>query len=90
MIHLDRLYWGTGLAGRGPGGVPGAPGRGHRRDSWVIDGGYLSSGGCDARIERADLVVLVEAPLAVCLARIVRRSLREDADAPAGPARRVR
>ena len=44
-------------------------------DAWVIDGGYLASAGWEARIERADVVVLVEAPLTVCLRRILRRSL---------------
>ncbi len=75
VIHLDRLYW-------GPGWRPvGREVFGERQaavvagDAWVIDGGYCSSDGWETRIERADLVVLVEAPLAVCLGRILRRPL---------------
>jgi adenylate kinase family enzyme len=75
VIHLDRLYW-------GPGWQPVAPPVFRERqaaaiagDAWVIDGGYLASDGWEARVERAGVVVLVEAPLRVCLRRILRRSL---------------
>ena len=75
VVHLDRLYW-------GPDWQPVAPHVfGERQaaaiagDAWVIDGGYLASAGWEARVERADVVVLVEAPLTACLRRILRRSL---------------
>ena len=41
----------------------------------MIDGSYLSSPGWMDRVRRADAIVLVEAPLLVCLVRIIRRSL---------------
>ena len=75
VVHLDRLYW-------GPDWQPVAPHVfGERQaaaiagDAWVIDGAYLASAGWEARVERADVVVLVEAPLTACLRRILRRSL---------------
>ena len=75
VIHLDRLSW-------GPGWVEVDRERFEQRqaeaiagDEWVIDGGYLHSRGWPDRLRRADLVVIAEAPLAVCLWRIVRRSL---------------
>jgi adenylate kinase family enzyme len=70
---LDRLYWGPGwqpvdaavFEQRQSAAVDG--------EAWVIDGAYLASRGWPTRIERADLVVLVDAPLAACLGRIIRR-----------------
>ena len=88
VVHLDRLAW-------DPSWQPVDPELFDRRqaaavagDAWVIDGGYLSSPGWPERVRRADLVVLVEAPLLVCLERIVRRSLARTCgrrpDLPAG------
>jgi adenylate kinase family enzyme len=77
VVHLDRLYW-------DPEWQPVAPEVFAQRqaaaiadEAWVIDGGYLSSPGWNRRLERAELVVLVEAPLATCLWRIVRRSVSQ-------------
>ncbi len=75
VIHLDRLYWGPGWQPVGREVFEERQAAAVAGDAWVIDGGYLSSGGWEARIERADVVVLVEAPLAVCLGRILRRPL---------------
>ena len=76
VVHLDRLYWDPGwrpvdrseFEARQADAVAG--------DAWVIDGGYLASDGWPERMRRAEVVVLVEAPLRVCLARIIRRSVR--------------
>jgi hypothetical protein len=45
-------------------------------EGWIIDGGYLSSDGWPERLRRADLVIVAEAPLIVCLWRVIRRSRR--------------
>ncbi len=75
VVHLDRLYWGPGWQPVDPELFLERQAAAIAADAWVIDGGYLASGGWDARVERADVVVLVEAPLTVCLRRILRRSL---------------
>jgi adenylate kinase family enzyme len=75
VVHLDRLYWGPEwepvaaelFDTRQAAAVSG--------EAWVIDGGYMSSQGWRDRIQRADVIVLVKAPLLVCLWRILRRSL---------------
>ena len=63
VIHLDRLYWGPGWQSVAPRVFRERQAAAIAGDAWVIDGGYLASAGWEARIERADLVVLVEAPL---------------------------
>ena len=76
VVHLDRLHW-------GPGWRPVEPARIRERQAAAIAGDGVGAStaaisrrpGWEARIERADLVVLVEAPLTVCLRRILRRSL---------------
>jgi adenylate kinase family enzyme len=75
VVHLDRLHWGPGWTPVGSAAFEAAHARAVEREAWVIDGGYLASVGWPQRAARADLVLIVEAPLAVCLARIVRRSL---------------
>ena len=75
VVHLDRLYWGPGWQPVDPHVFGERQAAAIAGDAWVIDGGYLASAGWEARIERADVVVLVEAPLTACLRRILRRSL---------------
>ena len=74
VVHLDRLYWGPGWQPVDPQLFGELQAVAVAGDAWVIDGAYLASAGWEARIERADLVVLVEAPLMACLWRILRRS----------------
>jgi adenylate kinase family enzyme len=75
VIHLDRLAWDPGWQAVAEATFESRQAAAVAGDAWVIDGGYLSSPGWPERMRRADLVVLVEAPLVVCLARIIRRSL---------------
>jgi adenylate kinase family enzyme len=87
VIHLDALYWTPDwmevdrdvFEARQRAVVDG--------EEWIIDGGYLSSRGWSERLRRAELVVVTEAPLLVCLWRVVRRSLyrsRRGPDRPRG------
>lgn len=87
VVYLDRLYW-------RPGWKP-APREEFLRaldaavagERWIIDGNFLSAG--DARFERADTVVFLDLPRAVCLSRALRRAVRhyrrrDRADLPEG------
>jgi adenylate kinase family enzyme len=75
VVHLDRIYW-------RPGWKPG-PREEFRRaldeavagERWIIDGNFLSAG--DARFGRADTVVFLDLSRAVCLARALRRAVRD-------------
>ena len=75
VVHLDRLYWGPDWAA-----MPAEVFNARQADAasgegWVIDGSYLASPGWKARLQRADVIVLVEASMLTCLWRVVRRSL---------------
>jgi len=73
VVHLDALFW-------RPGWVEDREGFRvrHReamaREEWVMDGNYSSFDRLE-RLERADLVVVLEAPRLLCLTRALRRSL---------------
>ena len=75
VIHLDKMYWDPGWQPADPDLFEARQAAAIAEPVWVIDGGYLSSRGWQQRLGRADTVVLVEAPLAICLWRILRRSL---------------
>jgi adenylate kinase family enzyme len=75
VVHLDRLAWEPGWRPVEHAVFESRHAAAIAADSWVIDGGYLAQPGWPERVRRADVVLLVEAPLHVCLWRIVRRSL---------------
>jgi adenylate kinase family enzyme len=76
VVHLDRLFWGPDWQPVEEATFAERQAAVIASEAWVIDGGYLWARGWTERLARADLVVVVEAPLLVCLARIIRRSLR--------------
>ncbi len=74
LIHLDREYW-------RPGWVESPRDEWRARVEqlvagrrWIIDGNY--GGSLAARLSRADTVVLLDLPWWTCVARLIRRSLR--------------
>lgn len=74
VIHLDRLFWGPNWQELPAGTFDARARSAIAADEWILDGGYISSPSWPERIRRAELVVVVEAPLIVCLWRIVRRT----------------
>ncbi|MGC4805422.1 adenylate kinase [Micromonospora sp. DT233] len=71
VIHLDRHYWQPGWV---------APDHDRWRatvaalaagPAWVMDGNY--GGSLDLRLPRAELLVVLDLPWPLCLARVVRR-----------------
>ena len=75
VVHLDRLAWDPAWRAVAEATFEARQAEAVAGDAWVIDGGYLSSRGWPERMRRAEVVVLVEAPLLVCLARILRRAV---------------
>jgi adenylate kinase family enzyme len=76
VVHLDREFWGPDWVPVSTDVYAARQSAAIAADAWVIDGSYLASPGWEDRLQRADVVVLVEAPLAVCLWRIIRRALQ--------------
>lgn len=71
IIHLDREFWGPGWTR-----PEGEQWRARvdelaDGDSWVMDGNY--GGTISRRLERADVVVVMETPPWTCLYRVVKR-----------------
>ena len=71
LIHLDQQYW-------NPGWVETPKDQWRARvaemiagDEWIIDGNY--SGSLELRLTRADTVIELNVPAAVCVARVLRR-----------------
>jgi adenylate kinase family enzyme len=75
VVHLDRLYWTSDWEPVEPDLFEAAQQAAIAAETWVIDGGYTSPVFGD-RIRRADLVVITDAPLVVCLYRVIRRTMR--------------
>ncbi len=79
VFHLDRIFW-------RPGWTP-APANEARAalaeivagERWIIDGNFLGlgHGGHDARFERADTVIFLDLPTAVCLRQALSRLVRD-------------
>jgi adenylate kinase family enzyme len=82
VVHLDRLAWEPGWRPVEHAVFESRHADAIAADEWVLDGGYLSRPGWPERVRRADIIVLVDAPLHVCLWRIVRRGLREPSPGP--------
>lgn len=78
VVHLDALYWTADWKEVDHAQFEAKQRQAVATDRWVIDGGYLSSIGWPARASRAEVIVVAEAPLIVCLWRVIRRALRRD------------
>jgi adenylate kinase family enzyme len=86
VIHLDPLFWTADWHAVPTERFEGAHAEVIARDAWVIDGGYLGSAGWADRALRADVIVVAEASLPVCLWRVIRRSMRRRTRRPDRPA----
>lgn len=87
-LHLDDLYWRAGWQRPAE-----AEWRAHvtqlaSGETWLIDGNYSPT--LRERISRAQVVILVDTPMVVCLYRVVRRALRIRAGRAAELPARVR
>jgi adenylate kinase family enzyme len=74
VIHLDRLYWQPGWAEPDPDEFRAAHRQVIERDEWILDGNYTVADKQE-RLERADLVIVLETSRLTALARVVRREV---------------
>ena len=87
VVHLDTMFWGRDWMEVERETFEAQQLAAIETEAWVIDGGYLTSRGWPARLARSELVVVAEAPIVVCVWRVVRRALttgRRRPDMPAG------
>ena len=76
VVHLDQLYWTSDWQPVPADRFEAAQQAAIAAETWVIDGGYSTPPAFGDRVRRADLVVITEAPLVVCLYRVIRRAIR--------------
>ncbi|MET0366483.1 MAG: topology modulation protein [Sphingobium sp.] len=74
VTHLDSLFWQPGWVGDHPDFTDKANAAA-AGESWVIEGGYTNEPSFASRLERADIIVLLDFPGWRCVARIIRRTL---------------
>jgi adenylate kinase family enzyme len=74
VIHLDQLYWRPGWVESSWDEFRERHAAAIRGEAWVIEGNY-TQGDKQARLERADTIVVLEASRRICLWRVARRSL---------------
>jgi len=86
VVHLDPLFWTADWQAVPRERFEAAQAEATAGDAWVIDGGYLGSDGWPERARRADVIVVAEASLALCLWRVARRPLRRGTHRPDRPA----
>ena len=71
VVHLDRYFWSPGWTPQPAEHFADDVRRLAAEERWIIDGNYRST--LAERLPRADLVVLLDLPRRVALARVVRR-----------------
>lgn len=76
VVHLDALFWNADWTPVPAESFAERQGAVIAQDAWVLDGNYSTLPGFAERLSRANVIVIVDAPLAVCLWRVVRRWLR--------------
>ena len=88
VVHLDLLYWTSDWEPVQDEDFEAAQAAELAGEAWILDGGYMSGPSYVERVRRADLVVITEAPLVVCVFRVLGRALayrnRPRADRPYG------
>src|SRR5450631_2597540 len=85
VVHLDVLFWEPGWTEPDNAAFRARVGAAIAGDAWVSDGNYTTRT-FDLRLPRADLIVWMDTPRLVCLARTLKRSAlaRPRPDLPVG------
>jgi adenylate kinase family enzyme len=75
VVHLDPIFWRPGWQPAPREETRVALDEAVAQELWIIDGNWLSAG--DARFERADTAIFLDFPRTTCIARVVRRAVRD-------------
>lgn len=73
VLHLDKLYWQPGWVEMSKPEWRETVRELLKRDAWIMDGNY--SGTLDLRLQACDTVIFMEMNRAVCLWRVLKRSI---------------
>ncbi|MCL5115535.1 MAG: topology modulation protein [Firmicutes bacterium] len=73
VYHLDTLFWNPGWLESSPEEFRARQAALTIHDAWIIEGNYTQT--YELRAERADTIIYLELPLALCIFRVVRRWL---------------
>ena len=74
VFHMDQLNWKSGWVESSKDEIRGRLAAITATDRWLIDGTY--GGTLAERLERADMVVYLDYPIRLCVARLLRRIWR--------------
>ena len=74
LIHLDQHYWKLNWQEPDPLDWKHSVDQLAAKSHWIMDGNY--GGTMDARIQRADTLVFLDYPTAICLWRVTKRTLK--------------
>jgi adenylate kinase family enzyme len=74
VVHLDQLFWRPGWVESSMEEFRELHAAVIGRDAWVVDGNY-ESGDQQARLARADAIVVLDASRLVCMCRAARRAV---------------
>ena len=78
VAHLDPLFWRAGWTPAPREAALRELDAVSSREEWILEGNFLpDGGGTDARFERADTVVFLDLPRTTCLARVLKRLVRD-------------
>ena len=72
--HLDALYWRPGWVATPPEEWKATVAALAAEPAWIMDGNY--GGTMDDRLAACDTAIFLDLPRTVCMARVIRRSLR--------------
>lgn len=88
VIHLDVIFWRPGWHPAPRAQAVDQLAEVVATDAWILEGNFLADVARDGRLGRADTVVLLDLPAPVCIARVMRRLIRDRhrtrPDLPAG------
>lgn len=73
VYHLDAYYWQPGWKEATPKEFRAVQENLVKKDKWIIEGNYTAT--ADIRLSRADTLIYLEVPLAVCVYRVLKRWL---------------
>lgn len=71
LFHMDKLNWKPGWVESGGEELRAKVAAVAEQDQWIIEGNY--GGTLELRLPRADAVIYLDYPIALCLFRIIKR-----------------
>ncbi len=74
VFHMDHIHWKPGWTERGQSEKTALIAEVVAKQKWILEGNHSRT--FDSRIKRAQVLIWLDLPVAVCLFRVARRTLR--------------